>query len=178
VNDDDAGGDLDHTLSGIRSSLRSALRNLREVELSPNELNVLEELLKGRRTIPELVLLMYGKGIEDAEYRTYYMRVRRAVARLESKGMISTRLFGKKKPYKLSRHAIERLLAIGEGNERRVAPRLDYVVYGLTLALCLATLSVSRHVYYPAVVLGLAGGSLVFVGISLCRVLETIRRVM
>ena len=165
---------------GIHLTLRSALRNLPETELSPHELGVAEQLLGGRRTIRELVLLTYDVAPENEGYRTCYMRVRRALITLEGKGMVSSALFGKAKPYRLTRHAIEKLLAVCDGDERYpgIVERVDYVAYSLTVAASIATLSASMVSTDPSLVLGLAGSSHLLAGISICRLLETLRRVL
>jgi hypothetical protein len=165
---------------GIRLTLRSALRTLPETELSPHELGVAEQLLGGRRTIRELVLLTYDVSPEDEGYRTCYMRVRRALITLEGKGMVSSALFGKAKPYRLTRHAIEKLLAVCDGGERyaNIVKRIDYLAYSSALGLSLATLFTSTVSTDPPLVLGLAGASLLLTGISVCRLLETLRRVL
>ena len=165
---------------GIHLTLRSALRTLPETELSPHELGVAEQLLVGKRTIRELVLLTYDVSPEDESYRTCYMRVRRALMTLEGKGMVSSALFGKAKPYRLTRHAIEKLLAVCDGDERypNIIKRIDYVAYSSTLGLSIATLFLSKLSTLPSLVLGLAGASLLLAGISICRLLETLRRVL
>ncbi|MBU7003916.1 MAG: hypothetical protein HXS50_00010 [Theionarchaea archaeon] len=172
--------DIPMATGGIRLTLRSALRNLPETELSPHELGVAEQLLRGRRTIRELVLLTYDVRPEDEGYRTCYMRVRRALITLEGRGMVSSALFGKSKPYRLTRHAMEKLLAVCEGEEKYVGitKRIDYVAYSLTLGVSLATWFSSTGSMDPQIVLGLAGSSLLLAGISLCRLLETLRRVI
>ena len=165
---------------GIRLTLRSALRNLPETKVSPHELGVAEQLLGGKRTIRELVLLTYNVCPEDEGYRTCYMRVRRALITLEGKGMVSSALFGKAKPYRLTRHAIEKLLAVCNGDESHpnLVLRIDYLAYLSTLGLSLATLFASKVSMDPSLVLGLAGASLLLAGISVCRLLETLRRVL
>jgi hypothetical protein len=172
--------DLPITTDGIRLTLQSALRTLPETELSTHELGVAEQLLGGKRTIRELVLLTYGLRPEDEGYRTCYMRVRRALITLEGKGMVSSGLFGKAKPYRLTRHAMEKLLAVCEGDDKyaSIVQRVDYMAYAVTLAMSLATLIASIRSNNPSLVLGLAGSSLLLAGISLCRLLETLRRVL
>ena len=172
--------DIPIATDGIRLTLRSALRNLPETDLSAHELGVAEQLLRGKRTIRELVLLTYDVRPEDEGYRTCYMRVRRALNTMEGKGMVSSALFGKAKPYRLTRHAMEMLLAVCEGDDKyvQIVRRVDYVAYAATMAVSIATLFASTRSAHPSLVLGLAGSSLLLAGISLCRLLETLRRVL
>jgi len=61
-------------------------------------------LLGGGRSVTDLVYSIYGKRYGDAGYRKLYMRVARRLASLEHEGLVSRALFGKERPYRVTRH--------------------------------------------------------------------------
>jgi len=158
---------------------RSAIRHLREMELdSTLQAEVLEKLLDGKKTTEELVALIYKVPRESQAYQACYMRVRRAAKRLEEKGLTSRPLFGRDKPHKLTRLALERLLAInGHRGDVRIVPMMDRALYLVLLVVFVltwasATIQVEHHLLFTLSV------AVIFLGgLACCRFLETIRRV-
>ena len=78
---------------------------------------VLKELVQGRRTTRELVNLIYGEDRGAATYESNYTRVRRALKSLESRGYVSSSLFGREKTYRLTRHGERTLMNVTAGRE-------------------------------------------------------------
>ncbi len=130
----------------LASRLAAYAKDLRGVDLeSVLDAQVLSELIRGRRTVPELVGLLYGVQHGYPGYNSYYMKVRRSLQNLGGKGYVSCPIFGKNRPYRLTGYAIAKLTNIGgEGSPRRVAlvPRKDLAVYVATTLLgCLSLAS-------------------------------------
>jgi hypothetical protein len=171
------GGDV--LLAGDEG-LRRTLRQLRSLELAtPLQMEVVEKLLGGRRNLPELVELIFHQSTGDPGYKSHYMRVKRATDHLQSRGLVSTKIFGKNKPYHLTRYAVEVLTPIaGEPTRYRLLPRRDIAIYSGTIFLIAATVLASQgESLNPSLVLLMGWASCVFIGISLCRFVEMIRRV-
>ena len=100
------------------------------------EVEILGQLVGGRRTVTEMVAGVYGLGSADEGFNSCYTRVRRGVKKLESKGYVSTSLFGWDKPYKLTDLAMINLARIG-GDEKQtsVVSRVDLAAYLATTTL-------------------------------------------
>jgi hypothetical protein len=106
--------------------------------------------------------------------------VNREIRRLESKGLVSRKLFGNNKPYRLTQLAITNLARIG-GEEQQVPiiPKIDLVAYMATFGASLLITALAMGVYELSEqsTLGLFGGFCLLLGISLCEILRTLRRV-
>jgi hypothetical protein len=100
---------LDRIVGGIHElGLRSSM-----------EVEVVRQLLRGRRTISEIVQLVFGQDPSSPEFHSYYVRVWRAVRELEAKGLVSAPLLGREKPYHLTGHGLGVILRIS-GGQRQV----------------------------------------------------------
>ncbi len=143
---------------------------------------ILGQLVHGKRTLTEISEGVYGLGRSDEGFQSCYTKVRREIRRLESRGLVSRKLFGNNKPYRLTRLAVTNLARIGGGEEQqdRVIPRVDLVPYLGTAGTAIVAFLQSRgFLHFPemgTIALLLLFGA--FIGISICRTLETIRRVL
>ncbi len=97
---------------------------------------ILSQLVQGRKTITEITEGIYGLSRSDEGFGSCFNRVGREVRRLESKGLVSRRLFGNNRPYRLTQHAVINLAKIG-GEESQVPliPKADLAVYVVTAIL-------------------------------------------
>ena len=148
------------TLLDRGEALRRTLRQLRSLQLAtPLQMEVVEKLLEGRRNLPELVELIFHESSGDPEYKPHYMRVKRAADHLQSQGLVSTKVFGKNKPYHLTRYAVEMLTPIaGEPTRYRLLPRHDVLIYlarlSDVLSIDLVEAAIAKHeknrAKYPA----------------------------
>ena len=100
---------------------------------------ILSSLVHGRRTASELTEKIYGVTRESEDYRAYYMKVLRATRTLQRHGYVSTRLFGRDKPYKLTPFAAAKVMEIEEGTSG-VLPRIDIAVYLLTIGVAIVNI--------------------------------------
>ncbi len=145
------------------------------------EARILALLLDSRRTVAELVQEIWGQAKGDPGYMTAYTRTRRGVQELESKGYVTTRLFGSEKPYRLTRYAIGRIAGFAGSPRKRdkLVPRKDVALYGATGMLSLLAILVGLgHMSIPNLGLAVLYPSLyVLVGFSLARLLQTISKV-
>ncbi len=126
---------------------------------------VLVHLLKGRRTITELVRLMFAVEPSCPQFHSYYVRVWRAVRELEARGMVSAPLFGKDKPYRLTRRGVEILLSAyqtrGEAPPR-VVGAIDSLIFAATIALGISCYLLPGDIWMPTAFTFL-------LGVSSCR---------
>lgn len=146
------------------------------------QVQIVEELIGGKRTVAELVTSLYGLKMGDPGYKTHYSQIHKELRQMGAKGLVSRKLLGRDKPYRLTQMAVARLTMIGSVKpslETRALPRLDMLIYGLGLSLGVvgAWLATSRTASKPLIMaLSLV---LVFVGgVAFTRFIETLRRVI
>ncbi len=71
----------------IRASLRSSVKALGDLGFGTElQREILRRIIDGRRTITELVELIYGTSRDDQGFKADFMKVSRAIRRLESRG--------------------------------------------------------------------------------------------
>lgn len=144
---------------------------------------ILRRLIEGRRTITEVVELIYHTSRNDASFHADFMKVSRAMRRLEQRGFVATNLFGRDKPYRLTTHALETLYYLGQSGEvrQRLVQKGDTAVYVSTLLAGAATLAFiwnSPKLPEPVWVFLPSGLFLILVGVSLCRMASMMRRIL
>ena len=172
-----AGSEVDE----IRRRVKDGVTNLRGLEIG-DELGteILYQLVDGRKTTSEIVELIYGLRSDDEGFKTSYGKVRREIRRLESKGLISRRLLGRDKPYRLTEFAVANLARIG-GQEKQLSlvPWYDVTIYLMTLLLSTPVLlQVTDLVQFPeAIHVGLFTCLAFLLGASSVEILRTLRRV-
>ena len=88
----------------------------------PLEAEILSNLSEGRRTATELCESIYNVERSSSSFHTYYMKVSRAVKELQRRGYVSTRVFGRDKPYALTPFAAARMMNLGRSTGVRVVP--------------------------------------------------------
>lgn len=165
------------------SLLDDSVRALRELGLGSDlQTEMLRHLLHGPRTMTELVELIYGVSRDGEDFSADYMKIRRAIRKLENKGLLSTKIFGRDKPYRLTRYAIEKLyhLARPNGQPGELVSRSDLAVHASTLVSGLATLLLTWQALgepHPVIVVIISGIFFYLLGISSNRILGLIRRI-
>lgn len=175
--------ELSKTLAGIESQIAGPMKKLMEGELKDlTQAGIVRELLSGNRTSSELVEAICDVKRGDEGFQSYYTRVRREIADLESRGFVSRRLFGRERPYRLTQLAVARLTRMGNLAPTWgtcLIPKVDLLVY--LVALCLAGICalVSTHIVdLPAGLWFLLLLSSAFLGgIAFTRFLEMVRKV-
>ncbi len=95
----------------------SSIRKLRQLELSMLEAEILDNLMDGRKNAVELVDCIYGLARGHEGFDASCIKVRRSLKGLERRGFISTGIFGREKPYRLTQHGVAVLSSI--------APEMD-----------------------------------------------------
>jgi hypothetical protein len=138
----------------LANRLASSVRDLRQIHVeSVLEAQILSHLVTGRRTIPELIELLYGVGHENPNHNSYYMKVRRSLQGLSARGYVSCPLFGKNRAYRLTQHAVANLANIG-GEERdrivRLVPLRDVFLYAFTTTIGAVSFSMGVDVGFEA----------------------------
>lgn len=175
--------DLEDVKRGIRERVSKAVQDLEHLDLSDVlQAQVIAHLLVGRRTVAELVEEIYGQRKGNEGFMTSYSRVRRCVRQLESMGYVGTRIFGRDKPYRLTKYAVGRLADFDvPAGSATLIPGRDLALHGLTAVLAAVAIyfflgevpetgSLALSIFY--------GTFFVLVGASSTRLLETISRVM
>jgi len=169
-------------LDELGAKVSEGVSRLRGLDVGDQlEVEILSRLARGRRTIAELVEQVYGLGRYDEGFGPSYTRVRRKMKRLESKGLVSTKLFGKERPYRLTDLAVTNLARIGgEGKQIDLLSMTDLAVYVATGTLALPMISLSAHLVEmasPTVVMVFAGFFYLLGGSTFC-IIRMIRRVL
>ena len=168
-------------IDDLNKRVKEGISNLRGLEIG-DELGVeiLSQLVEGRKSTSEIVELVYGLKHNDDGYKSSHARIGREIRKLESKGLVSRSLFGKEKPYRLTELAVINLARIG-GKERQLAviPRIDIAVYSLTAGLSLLEGSQAAGLLQlsETQTIALLVVLSFFLGISTVELLRTLRRV-
>jgi hypothetical protein len=143
-------------------------------------LEILSQLVESKLTVTEMVERTYGLNVSDEGYHSCYSRMRRELQTLESKGLVSRKLFGKEKPYRLTDLAITNLARIG-GEEKQLGlfSKIDVSVYLTTFgfSFLIAALAMGWYELSELGVLGLFGVFCFFLGAAVFGSLRAIRRV-
>jgi DNA-binding PadR family transcriptional regulator len=170
-------------IEDLHQRVKKGVSKLRGLEIEDElALELLAQLVEGKKTAAELVERAYGITSSDAGYKSSYGKVWRVIRRLESKGLISRKIFGKDKPYRLTELAVTNLARIG-GEERQqlsILPRIDIALYLATTISVLPTAFLARgwiQLTNPATV-ALFGSFCVLLGFSLCRFIQALRRIL
>jgi len=167
----------DKLLSAKRKLLPST-NDLSILDASLVQIEILMRLIEGRRTAVELTEEIYAVSPDSPSFEMYYARVRRASKDLESRGFVSTRLFGRDKPYRLTEHGVLQIASLGKGLEKR--PMLvgyrDIAAFGIVAGLSI--LNILRIMPNEGR-LGPTVSAVFFIvlGISLTRLWAIIRKV-
>jgi len=154
----------------LKDDVLRRVRRIGEAELRPPlEAEIVIRLMDGRRTAPELTGEIFGN---HEEYRTEYARIRRELKRLESKGVVAaTTLFGRKRPYRITRYGVARLMQVNGTKEESFVNPTDAFLYIATIAVLALVLDLPEAPSgLPLVLAFLSGGSIV-------RLLESLRSV-
>ena len=163
--------------------LEDSVRALGDLGLGSDLQNeMLRHLIHGPRTMTELVELIYGVSRDGEDFHADYMKVRRAVRKLENKGLISTRVFGRDKPYRLTPYAIERLyhLARPDGGDVGLMSRGDMTIHVSTLTTGLVTLILTWQALgepSPVLIVLFSGVFFYLLGASSSKILGLMRRI-
>jgi len=143
----------------VREEVLKRIRRAREADLtSPLEIEIVARLMEGDRTATELTEQIFGSSDDlGAEYA----RVRRQLKGLESRGIVAgVTLFGRERPYRLTRYGISKLISLQGVREERLVPLPDIALYLSTLSL-LAFVLFTSHTpsWVPPLFIFLTGAS-------------------
>lgn len=171
---------MSNVLGPVRKRILGNLRDLKSLRMvTLLEAEIVARLLEGRRTAGELVEEIFDVQGDSESFHSYYMRVCRALHSLEKRGYVSTRLFGRDRPYRLTDHVVQRLARIGGEQPARLVPIRDALVYVVTVVVCvivilarLGFLEFDRQGFMVLFTLGV-----LLSGVSLTKFLEMIGKV-
>ena len=143
------------------------------------QIDLLARLAVARSTAWGLAGAMFGSQDNRVASRGEYMRTIRSLASLERKGFVAKALFGKEKPYHLTRHGEEAVRAImGDMQPLTLIPRKDFLSY-IVAALAAATSLALTFAEAGSLVLIFCWlGTGIITGLCLRRFVETVRRIM
>jgi hypothetical protein len=183
-------GDVEHDevyeeLASLESSLNRSVERLMTTELrDTTQVGIIRELLHGERTISEIVMALYSAGPGNEGYMTYYTRIRRGLSDLESRGYVSRRLFGSKKPYRLTQLAIAKLTRIRGARTNfgmDLLPRKDLSLYTIAATMLVLLILSGRGLIgmpSPTTFLALVAVSFLLCGMALVRFVELLDKVI
>jgi hypothetical protein len=165
----------------LQRRVREGVSKLKGLDMGDElVVEILGQLVQGKKTLTEITESVYGLTRSDDGYQSSYSKVTREIRRLESKGLVSRRLFGKDKPYRLTQHAVINLARIGgEGEQLSLVTKNDLVLYVGTLAMGVpvAVQALNLAQIGEIVTVMLFPCFCFLLGLSCCRVLQTIRSV-
>jgi len=160
-------------------SLLGDMRQFRELgadSLLQGELLI--RLNERQATIGDLARDIFDP-VNESESKAKYMRVMRALNALESKGFVARKLFGKEKPYHLTRYGRENIETIlGGESPETILDRGQLAIYLVTAVM--VVLSAVATIYrFPSVVL-VVGWLLsgVLLGIGLTKFVKILKVVL
>lgn len=165
----------------LKTRVHEGVSRLKGLDIGDElEVEILARLVDGRKSAAEIVMLAYGLRKGDEGFKSSYSRVGRAIRRLESKGLVSRKLLGRDKPYRLTQLAITNLASIGGGEQQlSLFPWFDAVLYlatlGATTAVALQSVGWFQLPETPTV--GLSAFLCILLGASICELVRTVRRV-
>ena len=177
------GGSLER-IPKLGSSPRKTLKDygdLKRMQISTLlETEILSSLVGKERMVSELTEEIYGVTRQSPSYHTYYMKVSRAVRALQRNGYVTTKVWGRDKPFKLTAFAASKIMDV-DGKVQRVVPLCDALVYvaavGFGLAnIFLAASAASPWLSTPKTILPYTA-FLVLSGYSLARLSIAVRKV-
>jgi len=141
--------ELSKNLAEVESKIARSMKTLMEGELKDiAQAGIVRELLSGSRTSSELVESLYGLKRGDEGFQSYYTKIRREIADLESRGFVSRRLFGRERPYRLTQLAVVKLTRMADLAptwSTRLITRIDLIAYLAALSLAGTCALVSTH---------------------------------
>ena len=168
-------------IEDLKQRVREGVSKLKGLEIGDSlAIEILSKLVDGKRTASEIVEEIYGISSSEEGFQSTYGKVRREIRRLESKGLVSRKLFGNEKPYGLTDLAVINLARIGGGGKQiPLIPRIDIALYsGTAISICPVAIIAMGWLMAPELLsIGVFGLFCVLFGVSLCRFLQAIRRV-
>ncbi len=139
-----SGGEEDD-LFLLRERVLSSVKKLRHIDLDMLQVEIIDRLIEGRRTATELVIEIYEIEAKNSEYQARYAAVRRGLKGLERRGYTSTNLFGRDRPYRLTRYGVATLCSIlPETKKAKILEKWEIAILGST-AIAAAILLLVRH---------------------------------
>jgi hypothetical protein len=167
--------------NGLDQRVRRGVVKLRGLDIADElEVEIVTLLIEGRFTAVEIVQRIYGVGRYEEGFNSCYTRTRRALKRLESKGLVSTSFLGKTKPYRLTDLATINLARIGGEREQiGIISRSDLVFYSATLFFAVPILWIGAGWWQPQspLIAGMYACFFYLLGVSTSRVTQTVRKV-
>ena len=176
-----AGSDNIENVEKLRHKVRNGVSKLKGLDIGDElAVEIMAQLVEGRRTVSEVVERTYGLCVSDEGFHSSYNRVSREIRRLESKGLVSRKLLGRDKPYRLTQLAIANLARIGgEEQQLPLVTKTDLATYLATVALSvphfLRAMQWIELAELPTI--GLLVGFSFCLGFSCARLLQTLRKV-
>lgn len=121
----------------LQQKVRDGVSRLKGLDIGDElAVEIMAQLVEGRRTVSEMVERTYGLRVSDEGFSSSYNRVSREIRRLESKGLVSRKLLGRDKPYRLTQLAIANLARIGGGEQQlSLVTKTDIATYLVTVSL-------------------------------------------
>jgi hypothetical protein len=167
---------------GAVDSLRllRSVGSLRHLELSMLEVEILSRLMEGRRTRNELAEEIFDVRKGGPDYVASYTKVRRGLDDLEGRGYVTTPLFAKEKPYRITSYAMQKVASVSPDiRQPRLVERIDPVIYAACLIAGFVTYYVAGNVAEPARIIAVLPASFfILLGFSLARIWGTLRKVI
>ena len=121
-------------------SVDRIFKNLASLGLREVEIEIFRHLLRGRRSVPELVELIFSTDRGSEHFHSQYMKLWRAIREMEARGLVSAPILGRDKSYHLTRHGYAVLGSMGQLDSSGVLSRTDLLLFSLTVLIGLLAL--------------------------------------
>jgi len=169
-------------ITGLQKGIKNGLHKLRGLDVADQlGIEILSQLVGQKKTMAEIVEGIWGLRSSDPGFSSCYTKVRRATRNLESKGLVSTRLFGRDKPYRLTDLAMINLARIGgEAKQIPALPRVDLATYLATAVLSIPIILLGADWFRmsnPSIIAVFAA-FFFLLGVSFSRFIQALRRVL
>lgn len=142
------------------------------------QVEIMAHLAEGSGAAWHLASKIFRSGNNDPPSRAQYMKVLRALAGLEREGYVSRSLFGKERPYRLTRHGQELMNAIVGGQEpSSLISRNDLILYASAASSAWVSLILTGMELSSILLMGCWLASGILTGLCIGALGRTLRRI-
>ncbi len=166
--------------SGKREELFDQIDQLRRLGIdSILQAQILIRLARtGRLTALDLAAEIFHNGVTHSPSRAEYMRIVRALSALERRGYVARALFGKEKPYHITRYGEEIVTAVANaGFPRPLISPHDLASFAAAALIAGTSLGLAYLGVPPTILMACWFAAGVASGVCILRFVRMIRRV-
>jgi hypothetical protein len=162
----------------VTKDISTLTRKMRDLDLDTLQSEILGELMEGRRTLAEMVDILFGVRYGDDSFDAHYSQLRRAISGLEKRGFVAREgLFGREKPYRLTQFGVAKLATISpDMSQPGIISKLDLLFFCITAAWAITVCVLSTSTGFPFTLAASVLGFLL--GVVTTRSIQITRKVI